>query len=419
MAAPVLIVIICIICSTALMRFVGPRQMAWMQRIQKRVGHTASAIGNMKHLRISGLALPVEKSIQGLRVDELKVGGKFRTFLVGSVGIGFTPILLGPVFTFALTSRSLDVTTIFTSLSYLQLLFDPLSSLFQVAPQLLAGFSCLSRMQLFLDKEPRHDSRQVNATETPCEQKLSGKDPSPAVEIKNGHFGWNKDNLTLKDINLAIPRGLTMVVGPIASGKSTLCKALLGETPVAHGEVIIRANDIQVGYCDQVPFLPNETARDVIVGFSTLDEKRYSSVIEATMLSQDFCLLPRGDQTKIGSNGLALSGGQKQRISLARALYLQCDLLILDDVLSGLDSDTAEHVFHNIFGSVGILKERRVTVILCTHTTRHLIAADYIVALGSDGSIVEQGCFQELVANGQYIRSLEGKLAPIAPVRRQ
>lgn len=406
MAAPVVVVIICIGCSTVLMRFVGPRQMAWMQGIQKRVGHTASAIGNMKHLKISGMALPVERAIQGLRVDELKVGGKFRTFLVSSVGIGFTPILLGPVFTFALTSRSLDVTTIFTSLSYLQLLFDPLSSLFQVAPQLLAGFSCLSRIQLFLEKEPRRDPRQFDATETPSEKQYSGKNTSPVVEIRNGHFGWDKDAPTLHNINIAVPQGLTMVVGPVASGKSTLCKAILGETPVAHGEIIIRAGNLQVGYSDQVPFLPNETARDIIVGFSAFDEKRYDSVIEATMLSQDFCLLPRGDQTKIGSNGLALSGGQKQRISLARALYLQCDLLILDDILSGLDANTAEHVFNNIFGPIGILKQREVTVILCTHTTQHLVSADYLVALGSDGSIVEQGSFQDLIATGHYVRSL-------------
>lgn len=130
MAAPVTVVVICIICSTVSMRFVGPRQMAWMQRIQKRVGHTAHIIGNMKHLKLSGLSSPVEQVIQWLRVDELKIGGKFRLILVGSVGIGFTSILLRPVFTFALTSYNLDVTITFTLLSYLQLFLEPLYALF-------------------------------------------------------------------------------------------------------------------------------------------------------------------------------------------------------------------------------------------------------------------------------------------------
>lgn len=142
-------------------------------------------------------------------------------------------------------------------------------------------------------------------------------------------------------------------------------------------------------------------------------KKRHNSVIESTMLSQDLHLLPRGDRTKVGSNGLALSGGQKQRISLARALYLQCELIILNDVLSGLD--TAEIIFHNIFAPSGILKVRAATVLLCIHATRHLALADYIVALGSDGTVVEQGCFQELVTKGQYVSSLGGPTAMTLP----
>ncbi|PWY75050.1 ABC transporter [Aspergillus heteromorphus CBS 117.55] len=383
--APLIVVVLCAIASSFVMRFVGPKQMAWMQAIQKRVGHTSTVIGTMKHLRIAGLTQPVEGSIQRLRKDELNAGDKFRTFLVTSVGIGFTPLLLGPVFAFAFTFGNLDPTTIFTSLAYLQLLSGPFSTLFQVAPQLRSAFACL------------YDFRQLVL-------------PS-LVKITAGGFGWQTDALTLKNINISISAGLNMAFGPVACGKSTLCKALLGETPIVCGEVFVRTKFRQVGYCEQIPFLPNASIRDIIQGIDAFDAERYASIIDATMLSRDLQLLPQGDQTQIGSEGLALSGGQKRRIALARALYLQCDLLILDDVLSGLDTATEEHIFRAVFGPSGILKARGAIVILCTTAIRHLPAADFIIALGKDGTIVERGLYNELVANRHALRGLDSQAA--------
>ncbi|KAK2036799.1 ABC transporter [Colletotrichum somersetense] len=397
--APIVVVAICVASSTVMMRHIGPRQMAWMQGIQKRVCQTANIIGNIKSLKISGLATPVETAVQELRVAEVDAGGKFRRFLVGSVAIGFTPILLAPVFTLAVTSRNLDVGTMFTSISYLLLLSEPLSTLFQIAPQLLAGFSCLRRLQDFLEQESRHDFR--NFTDTIIsEKKRARSSGSPAIKIVNGSFGWSEHAFVLKKLDLSIPFGLTMVVGPVASGKSTLCMALLGETSVSEGEVIIGVDTQAVGYCDQVPFLWNATIKDNIIGFSAIaDEKRYTSVIEATMLIDDLLVLPKGDRTIVGSNGTSLSGGQKQRVSLARALYQQCDLLIVDDVLSGLDADTEENVFRQVFGNGGLLRQRGTAVVLCPHPTRHLQSSDNIIFLTADGGLAEQGTFHQLLEN--------------------
>ncbi|KAJ5887447.1 hypothetical protein N7495_007488 [Penicillium taxi] len=168
-AVPLVVVFICIISSSVLIRFIGAKQEAWMQAIQKRVEDKASIIGNMKHLKIFGLTKPAEDAIEKLRVDELETGGKFRIFLVGSVEIGFTPVLLGPVFAFTLMSGQLNVTTTFTSLSYLQLLSTPLSLLFQVLPHLFAVLSCLSRIQAFLKRETRHDESHVITPDMPSE----------------------------------------------------------------------------------------------------------------------------------------------------------------------------------------------------------------------------------------------------------
>ncbi|KAK1983950.1 LOW QUALITY PROTEIN: hypothetical protein LZ30DRAFT_748285 [Colletotrichum cereale] len=365
-AASIILVGICIASSTILMKCLGPLQVAWMQAIQKRV------VGNMKNIKISGLAVP---AIQELRMS----GVKFKLFLVGSVGIRFTPILLAPVLTLAATPRTLEVTTIFTSIAYLLLLSEPLTTLFQVAPQLLAGLACLQR-------ESRHDFRDYTKAIS-----LEKPDPSsPAFKIINGSFGRDKESLVLRNINALIPQGFTVASGPVTSGKSTLCKALLGGTPIVEGDIITGINPRTVGYCDQTPFLWNASIEDSIVGFS------YMTVIEATMLGSDFLELPRGDITTVGSNGISLGGGQKQRVSLARALYQQYDLLIVDDVLSGLDVDTEEHVFHRVFETAGLLKERDTTTVLCTHTTRHLYYSDYIIVLVADGTVSEQGSFEQL-----------------------
>ncbi|RYC64367.1 hypothetical protein CHU98_g1837 [Xylaria longipes] len=132
---------------------------------------------------------------------------------------------------------------------------------------------------------------------------------------------------------------------------------------------------------------------------------RYAEVIKVTALGFDLATLPQNDMTNIGSDGITLSGGQKQRVSLARALYLQSDLLVLDDIFSGLDADTEEQVFRQVFSPDGLLRRRGTTVALCTHSIRHLPVADHIIALG-DGTVIEQGTFEELMARDGYIRRL-------------
>lgn len=413
-AAPAVVVSCCVVLSTILARYTGPWQKAWMEKIQKRVGLTASVIGQMKHLKISGLAAPVEESIQSLRVDELETGSQYRMVIVFSGVISYTPLFISPVVTFAFAARTLDVTTIFTSLSYILLLANPLATLFQFWPGLITAFTCLRRIQTFLEQDVRFDFRKptlaslgadtVGDEPEKGDQKLK---PISLMKISKGSFGWQMDKPCLKDIDINIPSSrLTIVVGPIASGKSTLCKVLLGETPVANGQVVTGPFSGRIGYCDQTPYLSNATIRDNIVGFAPFDQARYNEVIDATMLQPDLAVLPRGDETNVGSNGIALSGGQKQRVSIARALYFDSSFLVFDDVLSGLDANTEEQVFRRVFSATGLLRRRNATVVLCTHSIKHLPSADHIVALGSEGNLVEQGSFSDLIENKSYVQSL-------------
>lgn len=409
--APIGVVIVCFTGLVILMNFTGDSQRAWMAGVQKRVGLTATVIASMKNLKMSGLSVAVSDFVQKLRVDELASGSRFRKIVIIAALFAFIPLLVSPPLTFAFAQRTLDAAKMFTSLSYLLLLTNPLSQIFQSVPQVLSGLACLGRIQAFLECETRHDFRQVLADMKRSSEKAQDDADSDLnlahpVVIENGNFGWEADKFALQNVNTRVVKSsLTIVVGPVGSGKSTLCKALLGEIPFSEGSVILSTRFPHVGFCDQTAFLSNGSIRENIIGFSPFDNERYSEVIEATALGFDLDTLPQGDRTNVGSDGITLSGGQKQRVSLARALYLHSDLLVLDDIFSGLDADTEEQVFRQVFGPDGLLRRRRSTVVLCTHSIRHLPAADYIIALG-DGTVAEQGTFANLVTLQGYVQGL-------------
>jgi ABC-type multidrug transport system fused ATPase/permease subunit len=382
------LVMLCFVGLGVLVNFTGDAQRAWMDRVQTRVSLTAKAITGVKNLKMAGLSNAIGTSIQKVRIEELSAGSRFRRIFIAAVLLGFIPLLLGPPLVFAFAQSSLNTSRAFTCLSFLTLMTLPLSQIFHAVPGIVSGFTCLGRIQAFLECETRENARQL----------IHRPEGSPEAEliVKNGNFGWDADKSVLQNINLSLVRGsLTMVVGPVGSGKSTLCMALLCEIPFQEGEVTWRKHHRHIGYCDQTPFLFDGSVRENILAFSAFHAARYSEIINATALSHDFAALPHGDGTNVGPGGITLSGGQKQRISLARALYLQADLLILDDVFSGLDAKTEAHVFDQVFGREGLLRRRGSTVLLSTHSVRHLPAADHVIAL-DEGSITTQGSFNDL-----------------------
>lgn len=435
--APVVVILVCLGCVSYLGTLSGSRQREWMDSIQRRVGLTAEILPSMKHLHIAGIAAPVSKFIQGLRIDEINSGNRFRILFVVTAVIAYTPGSISPVMAYAVTSANLDVSTIYTSLSYILLATKPLAGLFQAVPTMIAAFTCLNRIQRYLEAEeqaglsgagasypedvvqekqayePVGDALPENTPETEKDFALDdgsatqeqGLATPATLRIVDGSFGWTPELYALSGINITVPSAkLTMIVGPVASGKSTLCKALLGEVPFSSGRVL-RSAHRTIAYCEQTPFLSNTTVKENIVGFAQFSQERYDEVIEATMLSIDMTQLPSGHGTRIGSSGIMLSGGQKQRVALARALYAPAQLLIFDDILSGLDDDTAAEIFRRVFGPDGLLRRRDATAVLCTHSVRHLPAADHIIAL-TNGIVVEEGTFDDLMANRKYVHSL-------------
>lgn len=431
--APLVVVLLSFVASLAVSRFAGRYQKVWMRYIQERVALTSAFLAGLQRLRVAGLAAGVAETVQHARVRELAKGGRFRSVVAISAALSQAPAIVSPVVAFAFAFGPLGnpaaTTSAFTALSYIILLAGSLQWLLQSVPQISAAMACLDRIRTYLDKPSWHDYRagpgterdhpteghpaegitvgpdnaneKFLAQETASQRSITdsdfGTEKALAVRIRNGAFGWKQDaDPLLKDIDLDVVRSsIAAVTGPIASGKSTLCRSILGEIPVASGTVAVSARQ-GVAYCDQDPYLWNGTLRENIVGYSSFDTARYEEVIEAAALLPDLAVLADGDETRVGSKGASLSGGQKQRVSLARALYHHADLLVLDDVFKGLDAKTGRHVWQRVFGPEGIVRRRRATVVLCTHSAEFARQADHVVRLTPGGTIDYQGSPSDL-----------------------
>lgn len=222
----------------------------------------------------------------------------------------------------------------------------------------------------------------------------SSDTPIQRVMIQNGSFKWSAedDKPTIENINLSVfDSKLVSIVGTVGSGKSSIISALLGEMYRTEGSVSIRGS---IAYVPQTAWIMNATLRDNILFGRRYEEKFYHETIEACGLVPDMEQLPGGDMTEIGERGINLSGGQKQRISLARAVYSQADIYLLDDSLSAVDAHVGRHIFDKVIGPKGLLKDKaRVFV---TNAIHYLPLVNFVLFLSS-GSIAESGSYKELM----------------------
>ena len=207
---------------------------------------------------------------------------------------------------------------------------------------------------------------------------------------------------TLKNLNMQIlPGELVMIVGPVGSGKSSIFNAILSEMIIHSGKLGIKGS---IAYVGQDPWILSSTLRENIIMDQEFDQTRYDEVANACDLITDFNQLTHGDQTMIGDRGVNLSGGQKARVALARAVYSNKDILLLDDPLSAVDAHVVSHLFKNC-----ILKYLEgKTRILITHKTHILEQADKILCI-EKGMSVGFGPYSELRLSEDFI-SLMGSL---------
>jgi ATP-binding cassette subfamily C (CFTR/MRP) protein 1 len=324
----------------------GKAQTTWMEKIQTRIDATAKMLHAMKGVKMLGLSSKISSIIYQLRLDEIANSLKMRKLFVVMLSFGNFSDIFAPGAAFTLyvivatiNGQTLNVSSAFTALSLIALLVAPIRALVFAFPPLIAAIGCFDRIQIFISSPTRRDQRMVlpqiqgqsstgavldtsaGSTTINADIELENLTPrinasaSPVViSVRNLTLAWSdENNPVIDDVSFDFQRGnLTMIVGPVGSGKSSLLRGLLGETPSSKGNIYIDRG--HVAFVDQVPWVQNSSVRNNIIGVSAFEAEWYAKVIHACAFDSDIETLPEGDSTKAGSAGASLSGGQRLRI---------------------------------------------------------------------------------------------------------
>lgn len=355
---------------------IGKLSSLLMTAKDKRVALTTEAMTGAKQIKMQALEDIFEERIEELRQNELIFLSKRKYLDAWCVYFWATTPVLMCLLTFggmALFGKTLTASTTFTSVALLNLLIGPLNAFPWVLNGLMEAFVSLKRVQELIDLENIDLSKYYSPI--PVSYTKRNNDNPVVISIQHGGFSFEKErdrtseNLIVEDIrdyklenvNVEIRQGeLVVIDGVTGSGKSALLNAILGNLKKTSGTVAIKDNNLGFGYVSQTPWLQRGTIRENICFGSIFDESRYQTVIKCCALTEDIEKLG-GDNIGIGEGGKTLSGGQKFRVSLARALYQDKQIYILDDVLSALDAHVSAHIVrYCIFGF--LMKKTRVIV---------------------------------------------------------
>ncbi|XP_043408329.1 ATP-binding cassette sub-family C member 2 isoform X2 [Chelonia mydas] len=365
-------------------------QMKNMKNKDQRMKIMNEILSGIKILKLFAWEPSFERQVGEIRVRELKGLLHFSYLQAFSIFIFSCAPLLVSVASFAVyvmvdEKNILDAQKAFTSISLFNVLRFPMAMLPIVISSLVQTSVSTERLERYLGSGDLDPSAIRHDPSVDC-----------AMQFSEASFAWDQGaEPVIREVTLDIKPGcLVAVVGAVGSGKSSLVSAVLGEMENLKGHINIQGS---VAYVPQQAWIQNATLKDNILFGLELDEARYQRVVEACALLPDLKLLPGGDLTEIGEKGINLSGGQKQRVSLARAVYSNADIYLLDDPLSAVDAHVGKHLFDQVLGPDGLLQGK--TRILVTHSISFLPKTDEIVVLVA-GAVSEQGSYSTLLANG-------------------
>ncbi|OQU94778.1 ABC transporter transmembrane domain-containing protein [Cladophialophora immunda] len=407
LAAPALITPINIIAAK---RYATAQDDLMKYRDQKMAVVT-EALQGIRQIKFSALERDWYEKILETRRRELKT--QWQVFVYDTTLISiwiFGPVMLAAVSltTYVLIYKQLTASVAFTTISVFEAIEMTLAVIPEMITDLLDAIVSANRVQEYLDAPERIDSTKSGDT----------------VVFKDATVSWPSDNpeneenqFSLRNLNLAFPKNeLSVISGRTGSGKSLLLASIIGEAEVLGGEVFVprappaaqrydsRANrsnwvvESSIAFVAQIPWIENATIRDNILFGLPLDNDRYQKVLHACALTKDLEMLPDGELTDIGANGINLSGGQKWRVSFARALYSRAGILVLDDIFSAVDAHVGRHLFEQALA--GELGQDRTRILVTHHVALCLPKTNYSVLL-SNGTIEQAGKTEELRRSGK------------------
>ncbi|CAJ1963398.1 unnamed protein product [Sphenostylis stenocarpa] len=354
-----------------------------------RMKATNELLNNMRVIKFQAWEEYFGNKIQQFREAEHGWIGKFLYYFAINMGVLSTAPLMVCVLTFGaatLQGIPLNAGTVFTITSVIKILQEPVRTFPQALILISQALISLGRLDEFMMSKEMDEG---------AVERLDGCDGDIAVEIKDGQFSWDDAdvNVALKVEELEIKRGdHAAVVGTVGSGKSSLLASLLGEMIKISGEVKVCGS---IAYVAQTSWIQNATIQDNILFGLPMNREKYSETVRVCCLEKDLEMMEYGDQTEIGERGINLSGGQKQRVQLARAVYQDCDIYLLDDVFSAVDAETGSFIFKECI--MGALKNK--TILLVTHQIDFLHNVDCIMVM-REGRIVQSGKYDELLKAG-------------------
>ncbi|KAF2200754.1 ABC multidrug transporter-like protein [Delitschia confertaspora ATCC 74209] len=428
------------------------RRMAINKVTDQRVSLTQEILQAVRFVKYFAWEMSFLERIDTIRRKEIRSVQVLLSIRNGIMAVGMSmPVFASMLsfITYSLSNHTLNPAPIFSSLALFNSLRLPLNFLPLVIGQIIDANASVERIEEFLMAEEAEED---------AEWDFNNKD---AVVLKNASFTWErtvtqdedapvkvdgvgkkpsgkekskkqkkqdkkataqaqaeKDAEPSKEIlpeeeehpfemkNLDITIGrkeLVAVIGTVGSGKTSLLAALAGDMRKTNGEVMIGASR---AFCPQYAWIQNATVKDNIVFGKEFKRGWYESVIDACALRADLEMLPNGDQTEIGERGITVSGGQKQRLNIARAIYFDADIVIMDDPLSAVDAHVGRHIMDNAI--CGLLKDK--CRILATHQLHVLNRCDRIIWV-EGGHVQAVDTFDNLMSNNEDFQKLMASTA--------
>ncbi|KAK7255605.1 hypothetical protein RIF29_29018 [Crotalaria pallida] len=394
----ILPLLICGILNVPYAKILQKCQSQFMIAQDERLRSTSEILNSMKIIKLQSWEDKFKGLVESLRAKEFIWLSKAQiTKAYGSFLYWMSPTIVSAVIFLGCAvfhSAPLNAETIFTVLTMLRIMGEPVKMIPEAISVLIQVKVSFDRLNTFLlddelnDDDGGRDIKQDSVNDN-------------AVEIQSGNFIWDQESVTptLTGVDLEIKRGHKIAVcGPVGAGKSSLLYSILGEIPKISGTVKINGS---LAYVSQTSWIQSGTVRENILFGKPMDKTRYENAIKVCALNKDINDFSHGDLTEIGQRGINMSGGQKQRLQLARAVYNDADIYLLDDPFSAVDAHTAAILFNDCVMSA----LRHKTVILVTHQVEFLSEVDKILVMRG-GKVTQSSNYEDLLAAGTAFEQL-------------